>query len=144
MRIRKTGQTAGFVGTVSNAKSTSTTDTYSCNYVNNLVAPTLIWTNANQNADFGSQTININATPYDRFDIEFKTIKTGDEYVYETVHKLSNKYICIYAHSGGDGSLYQRRIKFNENGTLYVDSGVIPGVAVRNDLLIPTRIIAYK
>lgn len=36
MRIKKVSQTSGYVGTVSNSYSGSTTDTYSCDYVNDL------------------------------------------------------------------------------------------------------------
>ena len=36
MRIKKVSQTSGYVGTVSNSYSGSTTDTYSCDYVNGL------------------------------------------------------------------------------------------------------------
>ena len=36
MRIRKISQVAGLVGAVTNSKSNSTTDAYSCNYINNL------------------------------------------------------------------------------------------------------------
>lgn len=42
MRIKKVSQTSGYVGTVSNSYSGSTTDTYSCNYVNDALSGDLV------------------------------------------------------------------------------------------------------
>lgn len=65
MRIKKTSNTRAIAGKVVNVASESTTDAYSCDYVNDLIVT--------DNVTISSLSINSGATVYKTFTIPSKT-----------------------------------------------------------------------
>ena len=69
MRIKKTSQTTPIQAQVVNTQSNSTTDSYSCDYVNNNFAGKgiVLWENQSPTSSFAGQTIALNSNNYDYF-----------------------------------------------------------------------------
>ena len=55
----------GEAPTTKNEYTTSTTDTYSCNYINEVTKVTTLWTNSRPDLAFASQTITLSSNDYD-------------------------------------------------------------------------------
>ena len=55
----------GEAPTTKNEYTTSTTDTYSCNYINGVTKVTTLWTNTRPDLAFASQTISLSSNDYD-------------------------------------------------------------------------------
>lgn len=67
MRIRKVSQTTPTTSNIVNEYSTSTTDGYSANYVNNLLKKTVLY--ENENGTSSTITLSENATNFKKLDI---------------------------------------------------------------------------
>ena len=70
MRIKKVSQTVPTTAQVVDGYSNSTTDSYSCNYVNKFDG-TVLWTNTTPTSDFTAQQITLNSSDYDYLEIWF-------------------------------------------------------------------------
>lgn len=69
MLIRKTQQPSNYPeNQIHDAYSTSTTDTYNCDFLNKFIKETVLWTNPNPNISFASQTITLSSDNYDYFE----------------------------------------------------------------------------
>lgn len=64
MRIKKVSQTTSTQAQVVDGYSTSTTDSYSCNYINRKTLKKL-WENTNTTTSFSPQTITLSSEDYD-------------------------------------------------------------------------------
>lgn len=73
MRIKKVSQTTSTQAQVVDGYSTSTTDSYSCNYVNGITGK-ILWANSNPDDDFVAQTVTLSESlsNYDKYEIIFK------------------------------------------------------------------------
>lgn len=77
----KTFRSASLTADVKNAKTTSTKDTYSCDYINNLTdnfTGFLLWTNPNPNAVIDTMQITLDDTQYDTYAIIWKQTITSN------------------------------------------------------------------
>ena len=66
MLIRKTQQPSTYPeNQIHDSYSPSATDTYSCNYINEVTKVTTLWTNSRPDLAFASQTITLSSNDYD-------------------------------------------------------------------------------
>ena len=134
MKIKKIYQSIVPNGKILNVKSSSQTDTYSCDYLN----PKLLWTNPSPTSEFGAQTINVNLSDYDLIEIMFFN-GTSNTRIYHsrTITGL-----------GGSISNNETGYRFFETTNTSVSFGNCYQAAssgtITNGVLIPAYIIGYK
>ena len=146
--IIKAFQSAGVVAQVSNTKSESTTDTYSCDYQNKTFGGTILYENSTGELD--NITLNNSAANYNSIEIEF--VKAGT-YGVQKVINPNGKQVTLYLSNWYDtGSLQEIFKKININGTTithlyggYRNSGTsgTPTIEIENSVSI-TKVIGYK
>lgn len=87
MRIKKTLTSIGVLGKILNNKSTSTNDTYSCDYINgNIIFKDGIYTQS-------SYTLTDNIDNYSKVDITFR--EQGGRYKTMTLYKPNTFINCV-------------------------------------------------
>lgn len=136
MRIRKISQVAGVVAQVSNIKSTSTTNTYSCDYINNKFNVTVspetpketsdLWVKSGPSLKLGekgySQTLNgMTLTIDDKYEITFNGT-TDKETQFDITSYPISKDEHIMSVKGGNANCLCG-IYFYNNSGVYV-SGI--------------------
>ena len=146
--IIKAFQSAGVVAQVSNTKSESTTDTYSCDYQNKTFGGTILYENSTGELD--NITLNDSAANYNSIEIEF--VKAGI-YGVQKVINPNGKQVTLYLSNWYDtGSLQEIFKKININGTTithlyggFRNSGTsgTPTIGIENSVSI-TKVIGYK
>lgn len=146
--IKATNTTPTFASVV-NATNNSTTDAYSCNYVNNLHNGTLLWTNSDLTSDFNAQTIQLSLSDYDLFEIWF----VHDKYTttYYNVNKLlkgSGQLVQINCGTTSGAEVADRGVTISDSGVAFADcyyrNSVSGNVVTANLRNIPYKIIGYK
>ena len=155
MKIRK-----AFQGTVPENKildtySTSQTDTYSCNFVNNKMTGTVLWTNSNPANQFTAQTINIsNLSQYAYIDILYFVFsgnlkQSCQRHYYDETYK-NGELMSVFTHSAR-GYVGTRQFVVNANSIDFQSSYAFNGgysgsfgLNVDNGWTIPYKIIGYK
>ena len=114
--IIKAKQSAGLVANVSNTQSDSTTDTYSCNYINGVVLYT--------GTTGGSITLNETAANYSALEIFYKS----SDSVYLNTGKIyspNGKNVGLYAPYSIGTTCYSKLAQVNISGTALNMSGEI-------------------
>lgn len=97
--IKKISETTPTMASMVNSHSNSTTNGYSCDYINDNYQEkcTVLWTNSNPTSDFSAQDININLTSYDYIVIECKHYKSTNSYMYQRFNIPSEDMKLFYA-----------------------------------------------
>ena len=145
--IKKTSETSPIFATVVDGYTSSTTDTYSCNYLN-AVKGVVLWTNSDLTVDFIPTQIEKNLSQYDLFEIWF-------------VHdKYANTFFNVARIPKGSGSLTQvncgttsgaevadRAVSFSDTemsfGNCFYRNSVSGNVVTDNKRNIPYKVVGY-
>ena len=139
--IIKAFQSAGVIANVAQAKTESDTDTYSCNYVNNLQGK-LLWTNPNISVELGEQTITFDDN-YSYYDIIYA--QDNINYFCTRVYADLDKPILLQNILGGyfrtRGVIASPNSIFIGGGTFFATYG---NATANNSQCIPYKIIGYK
>lgn len=139
MRIKKVSQTTPTQAQVVDGYSTSTTDSYSCNYVNNNITNAkILWTNPSPTNDFATQTITLNSSDYDLLMWIFKT-GTSVVMVYN-IKGYGAKTIDIT----GNTNTRRRQIDYVSDISYTIGNAYGEDGNIRNGALIPLYVIGYK
>ena len=128
--------------------NTSTTDTYSCNYANEVYGGILLWTNSNPTSDFAAQTVPISLSNYKFVRIYYKSAKNENElYAYDGIVGYDGKLNRFWASGYGYLNIVSRYVSISTSGItidgcLMVRDGSYS--SGNNDRIIPMYIIGYK
>ena len=154
MRIKKTSETRALAGTILNAQNSSTTDTYSCDYINGIKGQVL-WTNQNPNSSFAPQNITLNNNDYSFYETIF--ILTNYDYPnYATLcstgkipYIQNRKFVLFsYDYDGNKGNMSCGRLVTFTSKTLFnvakCERFYTIGVEENNQYCIPLYVIGYK
>lgn len=141
--IIKAFQSSGVIAEVNNTQNNSTTNTYSCNYINGKTGVEL-WTNQYPVSDFGTQTIPLSLSGYKVISI-FYTRWAGSKTLSTTIYFEDLKTYTELNYSDYDSGTVR---SWNRNATIettgiYFENNTING-SVSNGGLIPYKIIGYK
>ena len=147
MRIKKVSQTTSTQAQIVDGYSTSTTDSYSCNYVNNAIGK-LVWKNMAPNTGFEGQTITLSAdsTEYDLVEIIFK-MGTGENDGLMSTGRIPISNAGHYSAIIG-GNMYSRDWTISENqltlsnASRWTSYGA--NATTNNNGMLPYYIIFYK
>lgn len=155
MRIKKTSETRALAGTILNAQNSSTTDTYSCDYINKAFGGVILWNNTSPNSSFGSQNVTLNTSDYNYLEIVY--ILTNYDYpnyaYYNSTGRIFyevNRKIRLFSsdYDGNKGNISCIRPATLSNKTT-INFGVgerfwTIGTETNNTYCIPMYIIGYK
>ena len=138
---------------IKNEYSESTTDTYSCDYINTYiddrVSGVTLWTNSNPSNTFGNQTVQFNATDYDKFEVICRLSTSNDIRVCQTVYKGSEYRLMEVGYETNDNA-FIRSVTITSSGASFGDcSGYGVGsntqfTSTNNNALIPLEIKGFK
>ena len=140
MRIKKVSQTTSTQAQVIDGYSTSTTDSYSCNYVNGSVGK-ILWTNSSPTSDFSSQTITLSSGDYDFLEIFFCSNVQSNNKTFE-IRKTIKNYDVTLSTVVQNVNTY-RIVRFTDATHLAVESGYA-GTDVQDRRCVPLYVIGYK
>lgn len=141
--IIKAKQSAGVVANVSKTYSTSETDTYSCNYMNNRITGTELWTNTSLGAAFGPQTIQVDLSPYKYVELvyyRYPSTTTPMFRIFTKVGDISQLNYCDY--DSGSVRAWIREFEVKSTGIEF-KIATINGTT-DNGGLVPGKIIGHK
>ena len=141
--IIKAKQSAGLIANVSNTYSTSQTDTYSCNYVNNKITGTELWTNTSLGGAFGPQTIQVDLSPYKYVELvyyRYPAATTPMFRIFAKVGDVSQLNYCDY--DSGSVRAWIREFEVKSTGIEF-KIATINGTT-NNRGLVPGKIIGHK
>ena len=121
--------------------SNSTTDSYSCNYVNNLTGK-ILWTNPDPTQAITTDTeISLSSSDYDILEIFFQQRTHTTLYTYSAKMLKSSTGTRLYLPTT-DGNMYRNFTKNTD--TSYTISTMVGHSQNDNTLVIPLYIIGYK
>lgn len=141
--IIKAKQSAGVVANVSNTQSDSTTDTYSCDYINNRITGTELWINTSLGAAFGPQTIQVDLSPYKYIELvyyRYPSTTTPMFRIFTKVGDISQLNYCDY--DSGSVRAWIREFEVKSTGIEF-KIATINGTT-DNGGLVPGKIIGHK
>lgn len=141
--IIKAKQSAGVVANVSDTYSTSETDTYSCDYINNKITGTQLWVNPSLGAAFGAQTISVDLSPYKYVELvyyRFPSATTPMFRIFTRVGDTSQLNYCDYDQSTVRAWIRQFEVK---STGIEFKNATINGTT-DNSGLVPGKIIGHK
>lgn len=141
--IIKAKQSAGLVANVSNTYSTSETDTYSCDYMNNRITGTELWINTSVATAFGAQTISVDLSPYKYIELvyyRYPSTTTPMFRIFAKVGDISQLNYCDY--DSGSVRAWIREFQVKSTGIEF-KIATINGTT-NNSGLIPGKIIGHK
>lgn len=152
MRIKKTSQTTPVQAEVVNTYSESQENAYSCDYINKAFGGTILWTNPNPTDDFSNQTITLNSSDYDAYELIYARSKSQNiRYSTGRIPKGSSFNIFVFAgeESGGYLSYRYRNLNYVSDTSLSVSNCIQKIVnetttGTANGVCIPLYIIGYK
>lgn len=131
---------------VHNSYSTSTTDSYSCNYVNG-VAGKILWTNPNPTSDFSPQTITLSSDDYDILEFFWRSDVAGKRVYSTRTLKGSSVQNDIYS-TVIPTRAWRRRADFVSNTSYSIDNCIRMeyNQTAYNDngYCVPLYVIGYK
>ena len=141
--IIKATQSAGLIANVSNIYSTSETDTYSCDYINNKITGTQLWVNPSLGAAFGAQTISVDLSPYKYIELvyyRFPAATTPMFRIFTRVGDISQLNYCDYDQSTARAWIREFEVK---STGIEFKIATINGTT-DNGGLVPGKIIGHK
>lgn len=131
---------------VHNSYSTSTSDSYSCNYVNG-VAGKILWTNPNSTSDFSPQTITLSSDDYDILEFFWRSDVAGNRVYSTRTLKGSSVQNDIYS-TVIPTRAWRRRADFVSNTSYSIDNCIRMeyNQTAYNDngYCVPLYVIGYK
>ena len=153
MLIRKTQQPSTYPeNQIHDAYSTSATDTYSCNYINEVTKATTLWTNNRPDLAFASQTISLSSNDYDYLECFYYNYAASGYRQVQSV-KVPKGYSFNLATTifAGDNMHYGSRPVTRNSDTSFT-FGTNKGVASWNSTnvltddswAVPIKIVGYK
>ena len=142
MRIKKVSQTTATQAQVVDGYSTSTTDSYSCNYVNGSVGK-ILWTNSSPNSNFEEQTITLSSADYDFYEIYCTYNSTTASQYANGFRTIKGKGLIISENGYGTDLSIRRKIDYTDATHLLI-SPAYGGVNIDNGYLVPIYVIGYK
>lgn len=111
--------------------------------LNNL-KETVLWTNPNPTASFGSQNVSVNLNDYKYVEIYYTRYEGVTEFCdkvnYNNAEVFSQLFYCDY--DNGSVRAWDRNVRLDSNG-VYFNTATING-SVDNKALIPFKICGYK
>lgn len=145
--IIKYSNSIGLVGNVVNEKSNSTTDSYSCNFINKIKG-NILWTNENPNNTMSSGIMNFNNDDYDIVEIFFLTHVTSERTIesirflkgynatLQTINRSGGHYIREFTRVSDSQYSYSNGYTFTSynNGKTETSNVCIPLYAVGYNL----------
>lgn len=140
--IIKVSQTTSTQAQVIDGYSASTTDSYSCNYVNGSVGK-ILWTNSSPNSNFEGQTITLSSADYDFYEIYCTyNCTTASQYA-NGFRTIKGKGLIISENGYGTDLSIRRKIDYTDATHLLI-SPAYGGVNIDNGYLVPIYVIGYK
>ena len=122
--------------------STSTTDSYSCNYVNGSVGK-ILWTNSSPNSNFEEQTITLSSADYDFYEIYCTYNSTTASQYANGLRTIKGKGLIISENGYGTDLSIRRKIDYTDATHLLISSAY-GGANIDNGYLVPLYVIGYK
>lgn len=137
---------------ISNEYNNANNMAYSCDYVNKAFGGTILWTNPNPTDDFSNQTITLNSSDYDAYELIYARSKSQNiRYSTGRIPKGSSFNIFVFAgeESGGYLSYRYRNLNYVSDTSLSVSNCIQKIVnetttGTANATCIPLYIIGYK
>lgn len=146
MRIKKVSQTTSTQAQVVDGYSTSTTDSYSANYVNNLTGK-LLWTNSSPTADFADQDITLSSDDYDVLEFYYRSDIGGNRGQSIRVLKGYGVEFDMYSTSVATRT-WRRRAVFTNNTKYHFENCIQleqgQTTTTHNEYCVPLYVIGYK
>lgn len=141
--IKKTSETTPTMASVVNATNNSTTDTYSCDYINKHYGGKLLWQNSNIGNEFLAQTISFDDT-YSYYDIIF--VQDSSALITQRVYTGDSSVAYLLQNMVG-GYIRTRAVQVNTNSLVF-DKGQFfnsyHSATDNNYQCIPYKVIGYK
>ena len=134
MRIKKTSETRALAGKTVNAFSNSTTDAYSCDYINNITG-TPIWINLYGNGAFSAKEITGSFSQYNKFAVVAFADTNNSAVFLRNIQKNSATNVTY-------GTAYSRTFTITDT-KITIAEGKYEG-NTNNQAVIPALIIGYK
>ena len=125
---------------VKNEETTSETDVYSCNYINNMRK--VLWTNSNPSQEMGTgKLINLSSNDYDELEWIFAYSTTANNAI--SVNCLKGMSVHVITMGYNNPTLIRRTISYVSN-TQYSTNVAKFADADSNTALIPVKVIGIK
>lgn len=129
------------IGNLSNLETTDITNIV--NSINSLM-PKILWTNPNPTSSFSAQTITLNSSDYDMYEVLFYGSETrADTMTSGRIPKGENAFLQQVYHMGDGSQTRNRSVKYVSDISLNITEGTINGNS-NNTQNIPIYIIGYK
>ena len=143
MRIKKVSQTTSTQAQVVNGYSTSTTDSYSCNYVNNLTGK-ILWANPDPTQAISQATnISLSSNDYDILEVIYIQSTSNTVLMYST--KFLKGGSTRMRISSTDSSNMYRGITYLTDTSYRIDLPYSDNTTIAvSTISIPLYIIGYK
>ena len=133
---------------IKTTKTTSDINNYSCNYINNAVTGTLLWTNSSPGNDFAEQTVQLDLTNYDTFDVYFRVVRNSGSVAYAKVLKnISTLLTGTQMYSASVVRAGNRAISISDTGISFGNGRRLTSFSAGEDnaaTCIPVYVIGYK
>ena len=110
--------------TVHDSYSSSTTEPYSANYINGIVGR-ILWTNHNATIAFGPQTINLSSNDYDILEFYYKSLTGSDEIVSSKTIKGHNANLQTLYLDGTKIDIVVRKATYINDTSYSISTGNI-------------------
>lgn len=143
MIIQKTSQTTTTQAQVVDGYSTSVSDSYSCNYVNNLTGK-ILWTNPDPTQAISQETnISLSSNDYDILEVIYIQSTSNTDLMYST--KFLKGGSTRMRISSTDGSNMYRGITYLTDTSYRIDLPYSDNTTIAvSTISIPLYIIGYK
>lgn len=111
--------------------------------IEDAIKGTLLWQNPNPNNAMGDQTINLNSSEYDFYEVFYKNNKDVNRL--KSQKSIKGSGVSIFGLEGSSqGNTYIRDLDYVNDTTMFVGICANPGVSYVNDYCVPIYIIGYK
>ena len=139
---------AGVDATVSTTSTNAVQNQAITNYVNNAVKGTLLWTNSSPGNDFAEQTVQLDLTNYDTFDVYFRVVRNSGSVAYAKVLKnISTLLTGTQMYSASVVRAGNRAISISDTGISFGNGRRLTSFSAGEDnaaTCIPVYVIGYK
>ena len=150
MRIKKTSNTRALAGKVVNVKNNSTTDAYSCDYLNNVLKGNILYDGPASDQEI---TLSESVANYDFLEVYYYGSNGGSTWEMKKIDSPNQKWLGLNytAHnSGGTFWFYSTRVYIENNkitpsygGRVYIAGNTVAGQNDTNYISI-YKVIGYK
>lgn len=153
MLIRKTQQPAEYPeNQIHDAYNESTSDTYSCNYINKFIKETVLWTNSSPTSSFASQTITLSSSDYDYLECFYYNYAVSGFRQVQSVKVPKGYSFNLATTILASGNMHYGSRPVTRNSDTSFTFGANSGVAswnastvlTDNSWAVPIKIVGYK